>query len=71
MLTPEEIRQITGKSQPAAQIRHLHRMGIRAYRSDNPDNPVCVLREWLNAQGEHEAQSKPALRSDRGQTAQT
>lgn len=46
-LTPDEIRGITGKVQPAAQIRHLRRMGIPADRSDNPDRPVCVLRARL------------------------
>jgi hypothetical protein len=69
-LSPDEIYQITGKTQPAAQLRHLRRMGIKAERSDNPDQPVCVCREWLSVESKADAESKPRLKSDRGQTAQ-
>lgn len=68
-LTPKEIFDITGKVQPAAQLKHLRRMGIRAERSDNPDQPVCVLRAWLASGEEPASESKPRLKSDRGPTA--
>lgn len=64
-LTPDEIFGITGKIQPAAQIKHLRRMGVRAERSDNPDQPVCVLRAWLAPQQAVGAESRPRLKSDR------
>lgn len=48
-LSPDEIEQITRKTQPAAQIRKLKGMGIRCYRTDDPDQPVTVVREWLAA----------------------
>ncbi len=44
-LSPAEILEITGKTQPAAQLRHLRRMGIRAER--RADGTVCVLHAWL------------------------
>jgi hypothetical protein len=71
-LTPAEIREITGKTQPAAQLRHLKRMGIRAERRDNPDAPVCVVREWLAVRPGpvSTATSRPKLRFEREQTAQ-
>lgn len=71
-LSPAEIYELTGKVQPAAQLRRLRAMGIRAYRSDNPDRPVCVCREWLVARAQGpSSDSNPRLRSDqRGQTAQ-
>jgi hypothetical protein len=69
-LTPGEIFELTGKVQPAAQLRCLRVMGIRAYRSDNPDRPVCVCREWLITRSSVDVPSKPLLRSDRhGPTA--
>lgn len=67
-LTPEEIYKVTGKTQPAAQIRHLRRMGIRAERSDNPDAPVFVAREWLTMA--NPAPTRPLRRSEREQAAQ-
>lgn len=63
-LEPAEIVRLTGKVQPAAQIRHLRRMGIKAERSDNPEQPVCVLRAWLpdkNAEAV-ESRQKPLQR---------
>lgn len=66
-LSPEQIARITGKVQPAAQIRHLRKMGIRAERSANPDEPVCVLEAWLNGKP---AEQKPLRRSQREQAAQ-
>lgn len=68
-LTPQEIEQMTGKSQPAAQLRHLRRMGIRAYRSDNPEFPVCVMREWLVARSDPKP-NRPQVRSSREPSAQ-
>lgn len=71
-LTPAEIYKLTGKKQPAAQLRHLRRMGIKAERSDNPDQPVCVLLAWLPTRSEIGPQSTPRLKSDRrAATAQT
>ncbi len=68
-ITPEEIFELTGKVQPAAQLKRLRAMGIRAYRSDNPNRPVCVCRAWLAARGATVAESHPRLKSDHGQTA--
>jgi hypothetical protein len=67
-LTPEEIVDITHKVQPAAQLRHLRRMGVRAER--RKDGTVCVLRAWLANVNAPAPESKPRLKSDRGQTAQ-
>lgn len=64
-LTPEQIYEITGKVQPAAQLRELRRMGIRAHRSDNPDRPVMVLHAWLADEPKTTAQSEPRIKSDR------
>lgn len=63
-LSPEEIFELTGKVQPAAQLRRLRSMGIRAYRSDNPARPVCCCHEWLAARGTAAPESTPRLRSD-------
>lgn len=68
VLSPDEIAEITGKTQPAAQIRHLRRMGIRAERRS--DGSVCVVREWLADRPRNATQSKPRLKSERhGQAA--
>ena len=70
-LSPAELFKATGKTQPAAQIRHLRRMGIKAERSDNPDNPVVVARSWLAVSSRPVAESqKPMLKSDRGRHGQ-
>jgi hypothetical protein len=73
-LSPEEIFGITEKKQPAAQLRALRRMGIRAYRRDNGKGSVCVLRAWLAPSAEAAPESKPRRRSERerqhGPTAQ-
>jgi hypothetical protein len=70
-LSPDEIFELTGKVQPAAQLRWLRKMGIRAYRIDNPDRPVCVCREWLVSRANAQLESTPSLKSDRhGPTAQ-
>lgn len=45
LMTAEEIAAITGTSQPAAQVRVLRAMGIRAER--NRLGQVVVLRAWL------------------------
>ena len=66
-LTPDELREITGKVQAAAQFRHLRRMGIRAERRN--DGSVCVLRAWLAANDETSAQSHPRLKSDKQKAA--
>lgn len=63
-LTPVEIFTITGKVQPAAQMRELKRMGIRCHRSDNPDRPVIVLHCWLTS-SKTSVESEPRLRSER------
>lgn len=63
-LTTEQIKEITGKIQPAAQLRHLRRMGIRAERRDNPDSPVCVLHAWLAVAGQTGAKSVPQIKSE-------
>lgn len=70
-LSSDEIFDMTGKVQPAAQIRHLRRMGIKAERSDNPDKPVLVCRAWLAIRSAPVAQSsaKPKQRWERGATA--
>ena len=64
-LSPAEIEKITGKTQPAAQLRHLRRMGIRAYRRTDAEGTVCVLWAWLAANDERGAKSQPRLKSDR------
>jgi hypothetical protein len=64
-LTPAEIFELTGKVQPAAQLKRLRAMGIRAYRSDNPDRPVCVCREWLGARSSAALEATPRLRSEK------
>lgn len=63
-LTPDEIFTITGKVQPAAQVRELKRMGIRCHRSDNPERPVIVLHCWLTAP-RTSVESEPRLKSER------
>ena len=64
-LTPAEIFDITRKVQPAAQIRELRRMGIRAYRTTDPEQPVTVCRDWLSEKPQNEAESRPMLKSER------
>lgn len=61
----DEIVRLTGKTQHAAQLRSLRRMGVRAYRLDNGKGPVCVLKCWLVARDAQPAKSKPVLKSDR------
>lgn len=68
-LSADEIYSITGKSQPAAQLRHLRRMGIRAYRRLDAAGSVCVLRTWLAVTSEIGAQFQPNLKSDRRKSA--
>ena len=64
-LSFDEIYEITGMIQPAAQLRHLRRMGIRAYRRADPEGSVCCLRAWLAVKDERSAQSRPTIKSDR------
>lgn len=45
MLSPEELEQMTGLKQPAAQVRWFVSRGFRAER--NAAGRVVVLREWL------------------------
>lgn len=67
-LGSDEIKEITGKVQPAAQLRHLKRMGIRAERRQ--DGTVCVLRDWLADRQTTSTQAEPRLKSDlRGKAA--
>ena len=70
-LTPDEILELTHRTRPHAQLRHLRRMGIRAER--RPDGSVLVLRAWLAERHESAAQSKPRprLKSDDQKTPQT
>lgn len=42
ILSPEEIREITGKVRPSAQARALAAMGIES--KSRPDNTLVVLR---------------------------
>lgn len=68
-LTPAEILELTKPlTRPAAQLRHLRRMGIRAAR--RPDGSVLVLRAWLAERPESAAQSspRPRLKSEREKT---
>ena len=67
VLTPDEIKAITRKTQPAAQIRKLKEMGIRCYRTDDPDHPVTVVREWLAVPKNPATttRTKPTIRSAR------
>jgi hypothetical protein len=44
VLSPSELAELTGRQQPAAQVRALNRMQIRAYVVHGR---VIVLREWL------------------------
>ena len=46
-LTPEQIRELTGKIYPAAQKRELDRLGIPAKRRS--DGSVLVLESVVNA----------------------
>lgn len=63
-LTPDEVYDITKPlKQPAAQVRYLRKIGIRAER--RPDGTVLVLRVWLATPAGTIAQSRPLLRSDR------
>lgn len=45
ILTREELEQMTGRKQPAAQVRWFTSRGFRAERNQRGD--VIVLREWL------------------------
>ena len=63
-LSPAEIFELTGRVQPAAQLRRLRAMGIRAYRIDNPERPICVCREWLTARPAPSPTVAPRLKSD-------
>ena len=64
-LTPGEIFDLVRpRTRPAAQLRHLRRMGIRAER--RPDGSILVLHAWLAERPESAAQSppRPRLKSD-------
>lgn len=65
-LTSEEIYDIVKPlTQPAAQVRELHKLGIRADR--RKDGSVRVLRVWYELADHRKrvAESKPTLRSER------
>lgn len=68
-LTYDEIVEITGKVQPAAQLRELQRIGIRAYRRKDAEGSVCVVREWLASRPAPAAESRPVVRSQRRKAA--
>lgn len=63
-LTKDELFEITGKVQPAAQMRELRRAGIRAVRQADPERPVLVLRAWLAEEPAKGAESAPRLKSE-------
>lgn len=63
-LTTGEILELTKPLiQPAAQVRFLRRIGIRAER--RPDGSVLVLHEWLAGRPPVGAQSTPIMKCDR------
>ena len=63
-LTQEAIAKMTHPlTQPAAQIRYLRKIGIRAER--RPDGKVLVLWAWLAQPANDGAEFKPRLKSDR------
>lgn len=63
-LSEPEIANMTRPlTQPAAQVRHLRSLGIRAER--RPDGTVLVMRAWLAPSANDDAKSKPRLKSDR------
>ena len=63
-LSKDEIAEITGKVQPAAQLRELRRVGIKAFRQADPEHPVLVLRAWLAEEPAKAAESAPRLKSE-------
>lgn len=62
VLTPEEIRELTGYAQPAKQLAELHRRGfVRAYR--NRLGQVTLERAHYDAVARGErAAPKPRVR---------
>lgn len=48
-LSADELIEITGHSQPAAQVRWFTSRGIRAELRLKPKRRCVVLREWLAA----------------------
>lgn len=61
-LTADELADLCGPGTPAAQVRALRRMGIRAER--NRLGQVVVLRAWLTQdcrQAQHVQPEEPAL----------
>lgn len=47
-LSPEELRELTHRQMPTAQVRALRAMGIE--HKIRPDGSVAVLRSHLDAQ---------------------
>lgn len=62
-LPEDEIRELTGYSRPAYQIRVLKSLGIPARR--RPDNSVLVLRMHLRNPVVIAANDGPKLKSSR------
>ncbi len=64
LVTQEAIRQMTGRTQPAAQLRRLRALGLQAWR--NAVGDVCLttgqLLAWRGPQA-NEEQPRPKLRS--------
>ena len=58
-LTPAELHDLTGLLQPAAQLRMLKKMGIRAER--NALGEVVVLKDWLPVDARVQGEPEPEL----------
>lgn len=69
MLTYDEIAEITKPlKQPAAQVKYLRSIGIKAER--RPDGSVLVLREWLANPLTSAVASRPTIKSAQRAPAQ-
>lgn len=62
-LTDEEIKEMTGYSRPAFQLRTLKELGIPARR--RPDNSLLVMRMHCLTPVALQAVSGPKLKSSR------
>jgi hypothetical protein len=64
VLTEEELKEITGYSRPAFQMKCLKNLGIPARR--RPDNTLIVLRMDLRSRTQQQAATDgPKLKSSR------
>jgi hypothetical protein len=62
-LTPAEIADLTGLVQPAAQVKYLRSIGIKAER--RRDGSVLVCRDWLAQPQTSGVASRPIIKSQR------